>query len=151
MFELEEKNKDMEQIMEGALDIILEKDITIKEKFEEQNQLILELKELKNPPIITTLPDILFKSILEIRENQEDGEYLLHILIKELANNKDQYIEFLEDKLNTFCNKESICNCCGTELIYNYHEECVGEFQGSPAYQEFIDDEGYCPYGCMTY
>ncbi|EPT6434220.1 hypothetical protein ACVQ11_005863, partial [Escherichia coli] len=46
--ELEEINKDMEQIMEGALDIILEKDITIKEKFEEQNQLILELRELKN-------------------------------------------------------------------------------------------------------
>lgn len=151
MFELEERNKDMEQIMEGALDIILEKDLTIKEKFEEQNQLILELRDLKNPPIITTLPDILFKSILEIRENQEDGEYLLHILIKELIDNKDQYIKFLEDKLNTFCSKESICNCCGTELIYNYHEECVGEFQGSSAYQEFVDDEGYCPYGCMTY
>ncbi|MDC4245702.1 hypothetical protein [Clostridium perfringens] len=149
MLELQEKNKDVEDIMEGALDLIIEKDLSIKEKFEEQSELIMELRGLKNPPIITMLPDILLKSILEIREDQQDGENLLHSLIKELTINKEQYIEFLEDRLNTFCSKEDICNCCGTDLLHNYHEEYVGEFQGFPAYQEFLD-EGYCPYGCMT-
>lgn len=151
MFELQERNKDVEDIIEGSLEIILSNDdLNIKEMFEEQSELIKELKLLKNPSIITEIPDILSKSILEIRENIDDGEELLHKLVNELSINKNQYIEFLEDKLDTFCRKEDICNCCGTELIHNYHEECVGEYEGFPAYEEFAD-EGYCPYGCLTH
>lgn len=155
MLEIEERNIDMEQILEGALDLIIEKkDLSIKEKFEEQYGLIKEIKTLKEDEnifenLLRDIP-ILLETIGELGINFKDKEDLLNTLLKELTYNKNQYIEFLEDKLNVFCEKESICNYCGTELIYHYHNEYIGEYQGFPAYEE-VYDEGYCPYGCSTF
>ncbi|MGL6184722.1 MAG: hypothetical protein ACRC1T_05020 [Clostridium chrysemydis] len=151
MLEIEERNTDMEEILEGAFDLITCDNLDIKDMFQEQQGIIKELKHLKETTYETLLKDIplLLESIGEIGIDFKDKENLLNILLKELTYNKDQYIEFLEDKLNTFCTKEDICNCCGTDLLHNNHEECIGEYQGSPAYEEYTD-EGYCPYGCLT-
>lgn len=52
---------------------------------------------------------------------------------KELFNNnKQRFIESMEETLQLFCNKENICCFCGSELAFGTYSEDRGEYLGCP-------------------
>lgn len=47
-------------------------------------------------------------------------------------NNKERFIESMEETLLLFCNKENICSICGGDIIFDTYDEDRGEYFGCP-------------------
>lgn len=147
MLKQKKLNRDIEEIIEYSLDLLIERVINIQYIFEEYKNLIKELQKIKSINN-RNIPGTFLNVINELDDNSDNNE-LIKILEYEINHNKNSYIKRMEEILETFCEKECICKSCGSELVYNFYNEYIGEYQGTPAYEDFFD-EGYCPYGCLN-
>lgn len=117
---------------------------TKQEIFEEYKNLI---DELNNIEIITIdiMPKLIKEVILNTCNHNEIKDY--YDEFKSMFNKyKQQYIYKFEETLEYFCESEELCPHCGETLIYNYHYEFRGEYQGLNSYETMV--EQICPYGC---
>ena len=133
-------------IENDTLEFIKSISINSEEVFITYYDLIEDLKVLDKVQH-DNIPEIIQATILNICNADEVKDCYLEFK-EQFNSNKEDIITKFKNSLDTYCEKESLCIHCGSELTYETHLEDRGEYFGFPCNEE--TSEPFCPHGCKN-